>query len=87
MHRFANPTRGDGQMKTPDLHALNVRAGRRFSIRRLTFDASLDVFNVTNHGADLGFEFMANQTYNPLFGRTTDRQLPRSAQIVLRAAF
>ena len=85
--RFAYPTRGEGQMRTPDLHALNVRAGRRFSIRRLTIDASLDVFNVTNHGADLGFEFMANQTYNPLFGKTTDRQLPRSAQIVLRAAF
>ena len=85
--RFAYPTRGEGQLRTPNLHALNVRAGRRFSIRRVTVDASLDVFNVTNHGADLGFEFMANQTYNPLYGKTTDRQLPRSAQIVLRAAF
>ena len=85
--RFAYPTRGEGQLRTPNLHALNVRAGRRFTIRRLTVDASLDVFNVTNHGADLGFEFMSNQTYNPLYGKTTDRQLPRSAQIVLRAAF
>jgi hypothetical protein len=66
---------------------LNVRAGRRFTVRRLKIDASLDVFNVINHGADLGFEFMANQTYNPLYGQTVDRQLPRSAQIVLRAAF
>jgi hypothetical protein len=74
-------------LRTPVLHTLNVRAGRRFKVRRLTIDASLDVFNVTNHGADLGFEFMANQTYNPLYGRTTDRQVPRSAQIVLRAAF
>jgi hypothetical protein len=64
-----------------------VRAGRRFTVRRLTFDASLDVFNVTNHAADLGFEFMANQTFNPLYGQTTDRQAPRSAQVVLRATF
>jgi len=85
--RFAYPTRGEGQQRTPALHALNLRAGRRFAIRRMKFDASLDVFNVTNHGADLGFEFGGNQTYNPLFGLTIDRQLPRSAQIVLRAAF
>jgi Carboxypeptidase regulatory-like domain/TonB dependent receptor-like, beta-barrel/TonB-dependent Receptor Plug Domain len=85
--RFAYPTRGDGQQRTPAVHALNVRAGRRFTFRQLTLDASLDVFNVTNHDADLGFEFMGNQTYNPLFGRTVDRQLPRSAQVVIRAAF
>jgi hypothetical protein len=85
--RFAYATRGDGQQRTPNLHALNLRAGRRFALRRVKLDASLDLFNVTNHGADLGFEFGANQTYNPLFGVTIDRQLPRSAQIVLRAAF
>jgi hypothetical protein len=85
--RFAFPTRGDGQLRTPNMHALNVRAGRRFAIRRVTVDASLDVFNLTNRGADLGFEFMSNQTYNPLYGLTIDRQRPRSAQIVLRAAF
>jgi hypothetical protein len=85
--RFAYPTRGDGQLRTPNLHALNLRAGRRFAFRRLKLDASLDVFNVTNHGADLGFEFLGNQTFNPLFGHTIDRQLPRSAQLVLRAAF
>jgi hypothetical protein len=85
--RFAYPTRGEGQLRTPTLHAWNLRAGRRFGVGRVKLDASLDVFNVTNHGADLGFEFGANQTYNPLFGVTNDRQRPRSAQIVLRAAF
>ena len=30
---------------------------------------------------------LANETFNPLFGNTVDRQLPRSAQIVVRAAF
>jgi hypothetical protein len=85
--RFAFATRGDGQRRTPHLHALNLRAGRRFDLRRVKVDLSLDVFNVTNHGADLGFEFNANQTYSPLYGVTADRQRPRSAQIVLRAAF
>jgi len=85
--RFAYPTRGDGQQRTPNLHVLNLRAGRRFALGRVKLDASLDVFNATNHGADLGFEFGGNQTYNPLFGLLVDRQQPRSAQIVLRAAF
>ena len=85
--RFAYPTRGEGQQRTPALQSLNLRFGRRVSIRRVRLDASLDIFNVTNHGADTGFEFGSNQTYNPLFGVTIDRQLPRSAQLVLRAAF
>ena len=85
--RFAHPTRGDGQLRTSHLHAWNIRIGRRFSFGRARFDAGLDVFNLTNNGADLGFEFGANQTYNPLYGRTIDRQLPRSAQIALRASF
>jgi hypothetical protein len=85
--RFAFPTRGEGQFRAPDLHTVNARVGRRFTARRVTIDASLDVFNLTNNGADYGFLFGANQTYNPLFGRTTDRQTPRSAQITVRAAF
>jgi hypothetical protein len=85
--RFAYPTRGEGQLRTPNMHAWNLRAGRRIEIGPAKLDASLDVFNVTNNGADLGFEFLANQTFNPFFGRTTYRQSPRSAQIVVRASF
>jgi hypothetical protein len=85
--RFAYPTRGDGQLTTPDLHAWNIRIGRRFSWRSVKFDAALDVFNVTNNGADASFQSGANQTFNPLFGTTTFRQLPRSAQLVVRTWF
>ena len=85
--RFAYPTRGEGQLKTPNLHVLNLRVGRRFELRRLKLDASLDAFNVTNHDADLRFQSGSNQTYNPLFGTTTSRQLPRSAQVMLRTSF
>jgi hypothetical protein len=85
--RFAYPTRSEGQLRTPNLHALNLRVGRQFTVRRARLDAGVDIFNVTNNGADQGFEFLANQTFNPFYRRTIDRQLPRSAQIVLRASF
>lgn len=85
--RFAYPTRGDGQLTTPPYRALNLRVGRRFAFGRANLDASLDVFNITNNGADMFFQNGANQMYNVLFGTTTFRQLPRSAQILLRASF
>ncbi len=85
--RFAYPTRGEGQLRTPKMHVWNGRAGRRFEIGRVKVDAALDVFNVTNNGADFNFELFTNQTFNPFFGRTNGRQPPRSAQIVLRASF
>jgi len=85
--RFAYPTRGDGQLKTPPFHAWNLRVGRRFTWRGTRFDTAVDVFNLTNHDADLSFQSGANQTYNSLYGTTTFRQLPRSAQLTLRTSF
>jgi hypothetical protein len=85
--RFAYPTRGDGQRTTPRFYALNLRIGRRFTIAHTKLDASFDLFNATNNGADMSFQGGANQMYNVLFGATTFRQLPRSAQVELRASF
>ncbi len=85
--RFAFPTRGDGQLRTGLLHVWNVRVGRQFVVNRLKLDAALDLFNVTNNGADQSFMSGSNQTYNPLYGLTNNRQLPRSAQVLLRVAF
>jgi hypothetical protein len=85
--RFAYPTRGEGQLKTPPLHAWNLRVGRRFAWRTARIDASLDVFNLTNNDADLSFQSGANQTYNSLYGTLTFRQLPRSAQLTVRTTF
>ncbi len=85
--RFANPTRGDGQLTTSRFYALNLRIGRRFTVARTKLDASLNVFDITNNGADMSFQSGANQTYNVLYGTTTYRQLPRSAQVQLRASF
>ncbi len=85
--RFAYPTRGDGQLTTPRFYVLNLRIGRRFTVAHTKLDASLDLFNVTNNGADLFFQSGGNQMYNVLYNTTTSRQLPRSAQIQLRASF
>ena len=85
--RFAGATRSDGQLTTPALHVWNVRIGRRFAWRAIALDAALDFFNLTNHDADQQFQPGANQTFSPLFGTTTFRQLPRSAQAVIRASF
>jgi hypothetical protein len=85
--RFSGTTRSDGQFTTPVLQMWNARVGRRFALRGTTFDASIDVFNITNRGTDQSFQTAANQTFNPLFGATQFKQLPRSAQIVLRFAF
>lgn len=85
--RFAYPTRGDGQLKTPPLHVANLRLSRTFILRAVHLDAGLDVFNVTNSGTDSFFNSGANQTYNPLYGTTRFRQPPRSAQIALRTSF
>ena len=85
--RFAFPTRADGQVRTGLLHVLNVRVGRQFAVNRGKLDAALDLFNLTNNGADQSFMSGANQTYNPLYALTNNRQLPRSAQVLLRLAF
>jgi hypothetical protein len=85
--RFAYPTRGEGQLATPHLHIWSARIGRRFAVRGLRFDAALDVFNLTNNGADLSFQPGANQQFNPSYGLTEFRQLPRSAQATLRISF
>jgi hypothetical protein len=85
--RFASPTRADGQMATPHLNVWNARVGRSFGWAGRSIDIGLDVFNVTNNDADMRFELGANQTYNPLFGTTAVRQLPRSAQAVVRVSF
>ena len=85
--RFAYPTRSDGQIETPPLHMANVRVSRTFVLRSVRFDAALDVFNITNNGTDNFIASGGNQTYNPMFGNTQFRQLPRSAQIALRTTF
>jgi hypothetical protein len=93
--RFAFPDRGTGQLWTPWLNTWNIRVGRSFalsslglsSLRGARLDASIDVFNVTNNGADQQFVSGGNQLNSPSYGLLTNRQLPRSAQAVVRLHF
>ncbi|MPY90193.1 MAG: hypothetical protein GEU99_19995 [Luteitalea sp.] len=85
--RFAYPTRGEGQLRAPAYAFVNLRLGRAFRIRNVRLEASLDFFNVANSGDALFLVAGANQLYNPDFGRTADRQPPRSAQATIRVTF
>jgi hypothetical protein len=83
--RFAYATRGDGQMTTSHLHIWNVRVSQTFRLRGSAFLVAADLFNVRNDGADQNFQ--STSLFSPIFGLGTSRQLPRSAQLVLRYAF
>jgi hypothetical protein len=85
--RFAYANRGEGQLWTPWLHAWNLRAGRTFPLGRTLLETAIDVFNVTNNGSDQEFINGANQIDGANYGLLTNRQLPRSAQMLVRLLF
>jgi hypothetical protein len=86
--RFANATRGEGQLQLPAVHEISVRAGYRFDLGRgVRLDAALDVFNPLNRSAFVSFAPTANQTYSPVFGQGLGRQSPRAAQVSVRVGF
>ena len=91
----ADPTRGAGQIKAPNLIIWNARFGKDFRFggaRRFT--AAVDIINLLNHDADQQFQTGGNQLYSPNFAIATDgsfvgqtRQPPRSFQISFRFQF
>ena len=93
--RFAFPTRGEGQIKTPNLIMWNIRVGRDFvfgAARRLS--VGFDIINVTNRDADQQFQGGGNQQYSPNYAIAPDgsfrgqtRQAPRSGQFSMRFQF
>jgi len=86
--RFANPTRGDGQVVSPVVHWWNLRLGRDFVVGGHRLEAAVDVFNVLNNGGDFEHMFGSNQLYNTAaYGKFTQRQPPRSGQLFVRYAF
>ena len=86
--RFAYATRGDGQAQTRPLHIWNLRLGREVRISRNRVELAVDIFNVTNEGADQSFVLTgANQQFSSNYLATTLRQLPRSARISVRFVF
>jgi hypothetical protein len=85
--RFAGTDRGDKQVKAAARNELNVRVGRRFALGRRTFEASVDVFNLTNEGSPERFRADSNQLYNPNYLVAQNLQPPRVVQLALRLQF
>lgn len=85
--RFANPTRGEGQLRLPGMHVWNVRAGRAFRLGRTTLHAYVDLLNAPNNDEYQQFQSGAQQTYGPFYGTGTARQTPRAVQISGRFTF
>ena len=49
--RFYYPTRGEGQVKAPDVHTINVKVGKMFVLGpRASLELSANVFNLLNAG-------------------------------------
>jgi hypothetical protein len=92
--RFAYATRGDGQIKAPNLIIWNMRVGRTFKVGAQRLNIALDGINVLNHDADQLFQSGGNQLYSSNYAIAPDgsfrgltRQPPRSAQISIRLDF
>jgi hypothetical protein len=92
--RFAFPTRGEGQIKAPNLILWNIRAGRDFVFGARRLSVAFDVVNVTNRAADQQFQSGGNQLYSPNYAIAPDgsfrgqtRQAPRSGQLSVRFLF
>jgi hypothetical protein len=93
--RFAYATRGDGQIKAPNLIIWNVRVGRTFTLGSEHLNIALDGINVLNRAADQLFQTGGNQLYNTTnYAIASDgtfrgltRQPPRAAQFSVRLDF
>jgi Carboxypeptidase regulatory-like domain/TonB dependent receptor-like, beta-barrel len=93
--RFAFPTRGEGQIKAPNLILWNIRVGRDFVFGARRLSVGFDVINVTNRAADQQFQGGGNQLYNTTnyaiapdgSFRGQTRQAPRSGALSIRYTF
>ena len=82
--RFANATRGEGQVGNDTVRTLQAKVGRRFTIGRQQIEASLNVFNILNAGYFQQYASGANRLYAPAdYLRKFNRQPPRAFQITI----
>lgn len=92
-YRFAYGTRGEGQVKTPTQVGWNLKLQRDFAVGPSKIQLSLDVFNLTNSGADQQFldggNVLTSANYAMKNGtwQGQARQAPRVFQISARFQF
>ena len=89
--RFANATRGEGQLQAPALAQWNARVGRRFALGTGTYEIALSVLNITNRAALQEYLSGSSQIGSPNFAfgpdgtfRGQNRQAARAAQLSLQ---
>jgi hypothetical protein len=92
-YRFAYATRGEGQIKTPNLFVWNLKLQRDFPIGPRKVLISLDMFNLTNGASDQQFldggNVLTSANYAMKDGKWQgqNRQAPRMFQISARFQF
>ena len=82
--RFYYPTRGEGQVKAPDVHTVNVKVGRVFALMTgRSLELAANVFNLLNGGDYTEYARTGpNRIYNPASYLTyTNPQTPRALQL------
>jgi hypothetical protein len=82
--RFFYPTRGEGQVKAPDVHTVNLKVGKRLTFGSTrTIELSADIFNLLNGGDYTEYARTGpNRIYNPASYLTyTNPQTPRALQV------
>ncbi|MBI4887083.1 MAG: TonB-dependent receptor [Acidobacteria bacterium] len=82
--RFYYPTRGEGQVKAPDVHTVNVKIGRTFSTGAgRNLEVAANVFNLLNGGDYTEYARTGpNRIYNRAsFLTYTNPQTPRALQL------
>ena len=80
--RFAFPTRGEGQHKSPTVHLWTLRLGRNFGFIGQSLETAVEVYNVLNLGGDYSpLNPGTNQLYSTNYGLSTFRQPPRAVQL------
>ena len=67
---------------------LDLRVAKILRFARATrATIGLDIYNVTNQGADQAFQYGGNMTFSPFFGQGAVRQFPRAVAISGRFMF
>ena len=80
--RFANATRGEGQVLNEPIRILQVKVGKLFKFDRNQFEASLNVYNVLNSGANIQYRSPGgNQMYSPNFLQAFNKLPARGFQL------
>lgn len=86
--RFANATRGDGQLTLPATHIWNMRFVKKVHARGIRLEPALDLINIPNAGVEqFAIPQQSTATFSPNYGKGSQRQLPRSMQLSVRVTF